>query len=84
MAEKDQDTAIIASKNADELNMRKERNRHSEALTSLWMAFVFSLSCLIIGGLLVYSGHEKVGAFLLSTTIIGVVGAFLNRKKLKD
>jgi len=84
MAEKEQDAAIIASKNADELNLKKERNRHNEVLTSLWMAFVFSLSCLVIGGFLVYFGHEKVGIFLLSSTIVGVVGAFLNRKKLKD
>ncbi len=83
MAEKEQEAAIQASRNADSLDKEKESNRHAEVRTSLWMAFLFSMSSLSAGSFLVFYGHDVIGSVLLGTTIAGVVGAFLNKKQDK-
>ena len=59
----------------------KEKNRHHETQLSLWMAFIFCMASLGVGCFLVFLGYEKIGFCLLGGTLIGVVGAFLPKRR---
>ncbi len=83
MAEKDQDAAHEAQRLTHERADRQEENQHKENMTALWMAFSICLVFAVGGILLVLNGYEKIGAALIGTTLLGVVGSFLGQKRRK-
>lgn len=81
MAEKDQAASHEAAQRSHERAVQAETNEHRERMTALWMAFAICFLFSIGGVALVLHGFEKIGAALICTTLLGVVGSFLNRKK---
>jgi len=81
MAEKAQAASHEATQRAHERAVQIEADEHSENMTALWMAFAICLVFSIGGVVLVLQGFEKIGAALICTTLLGVVGSFLSRKK---
>ena len=45
------------------------------------MAFTVCLVFVISGTILVIYGHEKIGTALIGTTLLGVIGSFLAKRK---
>lgn len=76
MAEKDQDAQNAFYKT-------REANTHNEAITALWMAFIICIVFTLCGTTLVLQGYVKTGAVLLGTTLTGVVGSFLYRRRVQ-
>lgn len=83
MAEKDQASAHESQRLAHERAVQLEKDQHGESMTALWMAFAICLVFAVGGILLVLNGFEKIGAALIGTTLLGVVGSFLSQKKRK-
>ena len=83
MAEKDQAAAHEAQRSAHERAVHLEKDQHGESMTALWMAFSICLVFAVGGILLILNGFEKIGAALIGTTLLGVVGSFLSQKKRK-
>lgn len=81
MAEKDQDAQIAHQEKQDANVTLIAKNEHHENMTALWMAFIVCLVFVISGTILVIYGHEKIGTALIGTTLLGVIGSFLAKRK---
>ena len=81
MAEKDQDNMIVLQQKAQDSARQAAVEEHKENTLSLWMAFVVCSVFVICGTVLVVSGHDAVGATMIGTTLLGVIGSFLAQRR---
>lgn len=83
MAEKEQDASIEDRRCQQHRADQIEKDRHREQMTALWMAFGVCIVFVTAGCLMVFWGHEKIGATLVGTTLAGVIYSFLVAKRKK-
>lgn len=81
MAEKEQDASHEHQRKQDDGATLIVKNEHSQNMIALIFAFIICLVFVISGTVLVLYGHEKLGAFLIGTTLLGVTSSFLARWK---
>lgn len=83
MAEQEQlhrhktELAILAAEQED------IRLTHRENVTAYWMSFVVVMGFLGLGFTLTLHNHDSVGAIMMGTGLVGVIGSFLRRSQPK-
>ena len=53
---------------------------HAENILAYWLAFIVVMAFLAAGFTLTWKGHDWVGGIMMGTSLVGVIGSFLNKK----
>ncbi|MGN1038056.1 MAG: DUF2335 domain-containing protein, partial [Mailhella sp.] len=56
------------------------KSNHQENMLAYWLAFIVVMAFLVAGFTLTLKGHDWVGGIMMGTSMVGVIGSFLNKK----
>ncbi len=84
MATKEQDHRFKNNERIDLINNKAIKFNFIEKIIGILAGLLVSFAILIVGGLLIYKGHDVSGATIVSVDIVGLAAVFVYGSRKRD